>query len=363
MARTAAKVAGISLLLMASAVACRDLFHSTSDILNACDIDAQTPGCAPDAAIDFCQWTPKEARRRAAHACAWLGACETPMGRNAFGPCMFQALLAYDCEANPNHPTQGKARALWACLANASGCGDVDACIFPGGREVCRASGSACGTAGGAPGSNADVRFECDGNGHGGVGSRPGGENCALWGQTCAIGAAGAVCAGLGGTSCSEKGCTGAPRTELRWCDGGDQGVDCAGNGAQFCVGFADAGAPWVACAASSDAGACTPDPTATCSGGVAHSCPAGVLEQIDCASLLLSDGACTPGALTPPFDWTSPCAVSPAQCAETCVDGGMIGCVRGASFPLDCTEQGLADCTLVSTDMGTATHPVCAAP
>ena len=44
-----------------------------------------------------------------------------------------QALLAYDCSANPNHPVRGTARDLWDCLWRAKSCRDVDACIFPGG--------------------------------------------------------------------------------------------------------------------------------------------------------------------------------------------------------------------------------------
>src|SRR5580700_933274 len=100
-----------SIAFCAALVACFDLFHSTVDVLTLCTIDAQAPGCneSSDANVesstssDFCAWTSGEALSHARHACAWLGACETPMGRNAFGTCMFQALLTYDCSANPNH--------------------------------------------------------------------------------------------------------------------------------------------------------------------------------------------------------------------------------------------------------------------
>src|SRR5579862_5540965 len=75
-------------------LACSDLFHSTTDLLTACQLDAQTPGCSaetgadanPEAntgVTDFCaSFTPAEARLHAQNACAWLGACETPMGDN-----------------------------------------------------------------------------------------------------------------------------------------------------------------------------------------------------------------------------------------------------------------------------------------
>src|ERR1700760_2638033 len=97
----------------AGLVACLDLFHSTHDIETACEIDAARPGCprpraVVDAGTDFCAWTREEADTNARSACSWLGACETPLGNNAFGPCYFRALMAFDCEANPNHPVRGE---------------------------------------------------------------------------------------------------------------------------------------------------------------------------------------------------------------------------------------------------------------
>src|SRR5579859_2135295 len=102
-------------------IACFDLFHSTDDVLPLCLLDAGAPGCqgsldaAADAtpAADFCAWDRETARGHARHACAWLGACQSPLGRNAFGECMVQALLAYDCAANPHHRSKGEARRLW----------------------------------------------------------------------------------------------------------------------------------------------------------------------------------------------------------------------------------------------------------
>ena len=71
----------------------------------------------------------------ALRACSWLGACEGPIGTNAFGPCYFRALMAYDCAANPNHRSRNKAHALWDCLQRVETCGEVDACIGTEGHD------------------------------------------------------------------------------------------------------------------------------------------------------------------------------------------------------------------------------------
>jgi hypothetical protein len=355
--------------------ACVDLFHSTSDILTACELDATTPGCATDAAIDapletgptdFCAWTPTEARDHARHACAWLGACETPLGRNAFGSCMFQALLAYDCAANPSHPARNKAHGLWDCLSRVNGCGDVDQCVFPHGPQTCKSKPDGsfvdfvqCSTVGG----NGDVRVECsqaDSSTHG--------ENCALWGQTCAnTSGVEAICAGdPGGATCTSSTCVGG--SLLSWCaDGGNVGLDCASNGRQACAlqGAGDAAQP--VCAPAGDGGACAVDASATCSGGIAVSCPDGVVEQVNCASLLGATpdaSACAAGALSPPFDWTSPCAVSPPTCThDTCQGTMLTGCWKGAMFTVDCSLEGLLTCSTTMTDLGAVTNAACAHP
>ena len=141
---------GLAAAIAASAglVACFDLFHSTAGLHDACDLDAAA--CADDAAspdaapagTDFCSWSPAQARDNATHACAWLGACESPLGHDAFGPCMVDALLAYDCTANPNHPSRGKGHTFWDCLWQVGSCADVTACVFPGGAPTCGDSGT-----------------------------------------------------------------------------------------------------------------------------------------------------------------------------------------------------------------------------
>jgi hypothetical protein len=363
----------------AAMVACFDLFHSTRDVLTACEIDAATPACrtagTPDArvpeagAADLCSWSTVDARRRAEHACAWLGACETPMGKNAFGSCMFRGLMAFDCAANPNHRVKGRSRDLWECLSLAHSCRDVDACVFADATQVlCQSAGNytAC-----APSKNDEVRVECQ---DAGVMPYPKahGENCALWGQVCAPDVGGGTCAGQGasdaGTDCPQ-GCYGSA-TRLHYCrDGRDLGLDCASNGAQRCDGFPLAtDASWVACVAETDAGAaawCPADHSATCSAtGLATSCPSGVLERLDCAILLGSANACVPGPFAPEFDWTSPCTVSPPQCGGDSCDGGtVVGCERGAVFSTDCASQGLGACHMVTTDVGGQSRASCTTP
>src|SRR5580700_684311 len=90
---------GATLLLVAASggaalgpSAC-DLFHSTN-FATLCDVNPSAAPCT-DARVDsglagtnFCAWTPTTARANATHACAWLSACELPLGSNDFGPCM-----------------------------------------------------------------------------------------------------------------------------------------------------------------------------------------------------------------------------------------------------------------------------------
>jgi hypothetical protein len=161
-----------------------------------------------------------------------------------------------------------------------------------------------------------------------------------------------------------ERACRGS---QLDWCDddAGDRGIDCADFGAMRCSGFPTVAHPeWVACVAESDGGACAPDASVSCTGdGWAESCPSGVPEAIDCRSLLGLDGACAPGALAPPFDWTSPCVASPEQCTTDSCDGGLTGCWRGAPFYADCAGEGLGPCRMVTADPGAEARAACTPP
>jgi hypothetical protein len=372
----------------AGLVACIDLFHSTGDVLTACQLDAQTPGCGNEASVeagvdagtDFCAWSADVARRNATHACAWLGACESPLGRNAFGSCMFEALLAYDCAANHDHPVKGTTHDLWDCLWQAGSCGAVSACVFPQGPQRCGGGPFVtCATQGGVP-PNADVRVECAADG-----APPNGENCALWGQTCGGDLSVGVCGGSAGEpaiACTTQSCN---DSTLHVCDdaGRDIGIDCASNGAQECNGFpTPTNSAWVACVPESDAGKCTPSLSTLCDGGIASSCRAGVPETLDCQTLLQNVRACHAGSLWPPYDWTSPCFVgsdddggdggaddageapdASACSSDSCSGMTLTGCYRGATFPLDCGAVGLGACHMVTTEQGTTMNAACAHP
>jgi hypothetical protein len=316
-------------------VACFDLFHSTADVLTACELDAAHPGCAPaKVETDFCSLTHNEAETHARDACLWLGACASPAGNNAFGACYFRALMAFDCAANPNHRPQREAKDLWDCLDQVHSCADVDACIFHDAA---------------APG--------CE---H---------ENCALWGQSCVPG--GACVSDPTGTSCDAgSNCTGAA---LHWCvptaGGGppvDRGIACADNGASMCAGFPSPGPPrWVACVPNVDAAVvCTPDASATCDQDRAVMCPSGVVESLDC-NALLGKGTCYAGPLSPPYDWTSACSLPSSVCAsDRCDAGWLTSCERGTTFSVDCRERGFGDCRSVPADEpGAPPRAACTAP
>jgi hypothetical protein len=116
----------LALLAGGALVACFDLLHSTSDVLTACELDASRTGCS-EPSENFCSYDPEQAREHATHACAWLGACEAPTGKNAFGACSFNARMAFDCAANPNHRSKRAAHDLWDCLQRVNSCAEVDA--------------------------------------------------------------------------------------------------------------------------------------------------------------------------------------------------------------------------------------------
>jgi len=361
--------------------ACIDLFHSTSDVRTACEIDASacegdaSAASAAGATSSLCQ-TPDTARQIAAHACAWLGACASPMGQNAFGPCMVQALLAFDCAANPDHPAVGTTGNLWACLAEAGSCPQVQQCILPGEPPQCSSVDSTeCGGHASDGGTgNSRVRLECGSPDQGLVGE----ENCGLWETTCLSDGGSASCGenapgyACGGDAGVFEICT--PQSAAVWCGPtGETGIDCTGNGAGLCGVFPASTSPdetpWVSCVpeiGANQAETCAPSLAFMCDAGVALSCATGAPETIDCAALLGDPNACGAGAavLQPPFDWTSPCAVDPPECdADTC-DGSIVtGCARGASFSVDCEAESLGDCRIVLTDLETRQHAACSLP
>lgn len=309
--------------LGAGLVACFDLFHSTSGILDACEIDAD--GCndvAPP--TDFCTWDSSTAYTNAGIACAWLEACQTPFDHHDFGDCMFRALLAYDCNGSTAHPT-GTTKQMWDALWQAKGCEDVNRVVFfpAGGAQSCGVNtGYGCQRLGGDAGLFTQV-YCVDG------GTVAAAENCSLWNQTC------------------------DPNT-----------VGCVG-----CLGcYGDDG----------EAGVCTPDGGATCSSdGVASSCPAGVPVSFNCVELLQQSNSCNAGSPSNPVDPTSPCYVdsgsatgdagadadsggAAGQCAEMCSNTRVTGCARGVAFTFDCAMID-AGCQSVVTPDGVMHGAACA--
>jgi hypothetical protein len=313
--------------------ACADLFHSTSEILNKCELDATACSDAraeADAIVepaDFCRWTASEALARAKDACAWLSACQLPLGGNKVGTCMARALLAYDCGANPNRRVKGRAHEYWDCLSRARSCDAVAACTFPAGSPVCEPDGGqffACGTE-----ANRAARIEC-------ANDRPKalGESCATAGQICRNGA----CAAEG--ECSVSGCAG---TVLKQCDAGaNLGLDCQSFGGQRCV-EAEGGAP--SCLAERG-DSCTPTVDITClDGGRASSCPSGVRETVDC-TVLTGIGTCNQAKVTPQLGAAAGCYAGNGNCpADSCSGDVVISCFAGRTWELRCAEHGLGPC------------------
>ena len=354
----AALSASVVISVGAAGAACFDLFHSTTGLHTACELAPSTSGCS-----DLCMQRA-DARAHAERACAWLGACEGPTGRNSIGECMVQARLAYDCDANPTTLSREKRKGFGNAFRRSRRATTVDACLFPNGKPPCAQVGSSCA---GAPdgGPSGSVRLECT--------TAPGSiavgdaapawtvqaEPCALFGQTCSIGGDAAVCTGSeGATGCVESQCPENGSTFLDWCgtDGIDLGLDCASTGAQRCDGYPrDGGTQWVACLPASDA-SCSPTLDVACDGGVARSCPLGAVETLDCVALLGDAGTCTLSMLNPAFDWTSPCGVTAPECSsDACDDAGQIvSCMRGATAIVDCTALNLGPCAVIDLGNGT---------
>jgi hypothetical protein len=343
-ARTLIAISASFLLASAVApIACVDLFHATH-FENACELDAAA--CDPEASTspfptDFCAWTPAVAQNNAYRACAWLGACASPVGDNAFGPCAVQATLAYDCDANPNRRLlPGATHDFWDRLWRAQSCADVSRAIAPP-NTVAQCAPSDASYAGCPFGGGA--LLTCEANDAGMAL-----ESCVAAGKICASVNGVSECAGSSAACAGEEAgssCVGA--TQLRDCDPAvgvfDQGLDCASVGGGRCVP-----GTLPACAAVGDAG-CTPSAAVSCANGVASGCPSGVVEQVDCTALL-GTSSCDPGASGRPWDVSRACnAGSCANVSDTCSPDGarLTSCARGASISVDCATVGLSSCKI----------------
>jgi hypothetical protein len=315
--------------------ACVDLFHST-DFETKCDLDAGAPGCPTEAssladaasaqATDFCESSSSTAHSRAEHACAWLGACSAPFDQNAFGLCMIDALLAYDCKTNPNRQVRGALHEVWDALWRAQSCDAVIQALVPPGQH-CDGEGYGCGVGDAAAG----VLFEC-------TTGRALPESCLIQGRSCEKSA----CVPPGAfPACSASQCVGSVLHDCE--DGRDVGYDCQYFGSGECAGEVDAAACLPA-----DAGArCVATTRVMCDdAGVATGCATGHVESVDCQTLT-GENTCQSGVPTPISDLAEACQGS-GDCAPGCNGDILTGCGQGAEYTTKCSGQGLGPCQIV---------------
>lgn len=339
---TSIALAGVALL---AGAACVDLFHST-DSKSLCDIDAQAPGCSTDAGgdagVQLCAPDTATAEVWAKQACAWLAACEDPIGQNGTGECIANAIMAYNCQANPNRRPLGAMRDFWSCMQAASSqksCTAVAKCVFPNQVFACSTGGFMGCTQ--LAGVNVDTRTECSGPGS------AHGENCAAYGQTCDsldrdASNNNAICVGASGRACAQTKCNG---THLALCDdaGVDRGYDCALLGGGTCASTGVV----PACQPGGDAGVCASSDSISCTaGGVAQGCASGVQETVDC-NAVSGASSCTP--VTDGGPGVTPLAACQATggCGgDTCSGANLVACVRGRIVTIDCVAAGLKPCS-----------------
>lgn len=352
------------LAFIAAGMACVDLFHDT-DFDTLCTRSPTDPQCGGDAATvpdvlvdtaadarrphpDFCKWTSPEALAQALRACAWLGACEGPLGESALGPCTVHAQLAYDCAANPSQRPAGPSDDLWSCLATVNSCGDVDRCVFPGGVEPClevpTGSFTACGKANGA------VRLRCA-NPLGGraVGVEP----CALLGKTCSKeDESAASCGGTTGFTCTTTACAGTSAVDCNFAGTRtfDRGVDCAQVSGGTCVANDAGGSPFCTATAGSGAATCNVEKVPVCDGSVITACVAGKDIRVDCNHLGLP---CDDSVYVAPYDLAAACIrrTGASLCTgdDKCVGTLVQSCARGKLYQVDCASVGLDGCKVAN--------------
>lgn len=354
-------------------LACVDLFHGT-DFETLCTRTPADPSCgatdgnvAPEAGDggidaspshpDFCKWSSAEAKNQALHACAWLGACEGPLGESAIGPCVMRAQLAFDCQATPSLRPRGAADNFWACLSTAQSCADVHRCVFPGGVQSCggvKGGGTsiACGT-----GDNSSVRIEC-------IGAAPGRakgiEPCAMLGKTCSPeGQGSATCTGARAFGCAKSECAGTSAVDCQPINTRtiDRGVDCASYGGGECKRVSADGGGF-ACVPGAGAPTCTIEGFPTCEGKTVTACVGGKDIRVDCSRLGLSCDATKATLQELSMGCQSP---DPPSCAvsDKCVSDDLLeSCGRGALVQVDCKSQKLGKCQIGPTGSAFCTPP-----
>ena len=257
---------------------------------------------------------------------------------------MVGAILAYDCEANPNRKPKGAAKAFWECMQNASTCDAVTKCTFPAGATQCTNGGFlGCAVSAGSP----DTRVDCPvPTGVGGAA----GENCEAYGQTCDAldpdaSNRNALCVGAQRRACTGNGCVSvgdAGATYLSLCDdaGVDHGYDCTSVGGGTC----DLAGP--ACRPE-DGGSGAPHTNdVTCSSGNirAQGSPAAFTESVDCTAISGS-GTCVPIEGGAPGTVPSDACHTTGCATDVCSGAKLAACVRGREVDIDCVALGLQSC------------------
>ncbi len=346
--RAALLAAGLTIatgFAWAALVGCVDTLHSTDFTPCSDCVDASTGEAEAAAPIELCAPSPAEAKKRAARACARLGACAGPLGTNAYGSCYYNALQIFDCDVRPGRRPRGEAKRFWACLQAASGieplsCGRVTDC-FP--KVQCSPvpprdrNTAVCDEAKGLrilcpPGSGAAPTML---------------EHCPGVGRACPA-ALGECAVSTKSVACATSGCEG---TASHVCDGADdRGVDCAYFGAGTCGAgscvLEDAGA----CAAPvvDDGG---PADAIRCSAGIAMTCPVGQRDAIDCGAFGFT---CEPQPATAgASDVSLACKGQDAgACTDRCSGTVLTSCFRNLAFVVDCNEHGLS-CKSVTVTTG----------
>ncbi len=351
-------------------VACGDLFHKT-DFPTLCEVDAQAcaveggpggdggdvdAGDGGPGGIDLCAQKPSlEAARR---ACAWAGSCLGPLGGNAFGACMFQALQVIDCDARPDMPAKGQTLKYWQCLVAASqaqSCDAVRRCAVPAGEQACTNSSTTPYIACLDFGQNEATRFICPPNG----GSPLVVESCAAAGRTCrrtSSGTAFCVPAALppdAGVSPCDAGCE---QSALHVC-GPDLGADSdiGVNCTQFGAGTCTPGGATPACTPSTGT-KCSASVDVTCDGPVATACPAGTKDRVDCSRL---GSTCSTDLTDPKHDVTRACRQNKVCTDDTCTGTTLTSCVYGVTYTVDCAQHGFTRCDKVDV-FGNGPHAKC---
>jgi hypothetical protein len=319
-------------------VACVDLFHPTDDFRSRCE---ETPAaCDAGAMVPIfraskpCALSPSDAKLQAVRACAWLGACESPVGSQQFAACVTRALPVFDCSIEPGQLAKGKTLDIWSCLTTVNRCEDVRRCLVGEHAEVCSEPATYLNCSKSRPA----VRISC----RDGVSTF---EDCAAWGQTCVAhdGRSDAQCGGSASPSTCTDGCIGGAALRacvIRGSSTRDEGFDCSLRGDGKCENGACAG-PGVACSS---------DPTVACNYDDASLCFAGRLQTIRCGALGMK---CQEGPLARAWDPASAC-VGPSACTgDRCAGAVLSGCSAGVERSVNCAAVGLGNCEIVTTAEG----------